>query len=125
MSSDTSRWETRASHSVKRVAGQLIVLWVTAITPMQTMAQEGVLVFRGQVVNSTCDMKQSRRQGASGTMFQVQVQPGVFLDVNTQDNACTGEAVPFTTHFQALPHAKDAPRTLSTSPAGVVTITYQ
>ncbi|MBD8574964.1 hypothetical protein IFR09_13440 [Pseudomonas syringae] len=121
MSSDTSRGEIQAGHSARRVVGPLLMLWITAVTPMQTLAQEGVLAFRGQLVHSTCDLHQSRPAGGSVPKFQVAVQPGVFLEVNTHYNACSGEAVPFTTQFQAVSVTDGDPG----GPAGVVTVTYQ
>ncbi|GAB7527688.1 hypothetical protein PS3A_00930 [Pseudomonas sp. 3A(2025)] len=120
MNSDTSVWETLSSRSARPLIGLVLAAWVTAITPLQAMAQEGVLVFHGQLVNSTCAINQPGRGAGAEPFLKVQVQPGVFMDVTTQHNACTGETVPFTSQYRALPATVQGIQA-----GGVVTITYQ
>lgn len=121
MNSDTSVWETLFSRWARPVIGLAIVVGITAMTPLPTRAQEGVLVFHGQLVNSTCAMNQSTRRAAVAPALNVQVQPGVFLEVSTQHNVCGGEALPFTSQYRALPEAT----VQGAKAAGVVTVTYQ
>lgn len=121
MNSDASVWETLSSRSARPVMGLALVAWISATMPLHTQAQDGVLAFHGQLVNSTCAMNQSGHKAAAGPFFKVQVQPGVFLDVNTQYNVCSGETVPFTSQYQALPAAT----VQGAQTGGVVTITYQ
>lgn len=121
MNSDASVWEQISSGCARPVIGLLMAVGLTALTPVYAGTQDGVLVFHGQLVNSTCAMNQSGRKAATGPFFKVQVQPGVFLDVNTQHNVCSGETVPFTSQYQALPAAT----VQGAQAGGVVTITYQ
>lgn len=129
MNSDASVWEQLFSGWARPLVSRVLIAGVAVTAALPVRAQEGVLVFHGQLVNSTCALNEPAHGVASQPVFSVQVQPGIFLDVDTQHNACTGAVVPFTTRYQSVPQAPvnsaQATQSLSSSALGVITVTYQ
>lgn len=121
MNSDASVWETLSSRSARPVMGLALVAWISATIPLHTQAQDGVVVFHGQLVNSTCAIDQAARGAGVTPFLTLQVPPGVSLNIQTQHNVCSAGEVPFTSQYRALPAAQ----VQGAQAAGVVTITYQ
>jgi hypothetical protein len=86
-------------------------------------ANGGVIGFRGQVVNSTCEVRRPSSTQSPEQTQRLQVAAHVMLVVNTQDNACSNDLLPFSTHYSVLQTAD--PSVDSSSESGVVTLTYQ
>lgn len=90
--------------------------------PLNADAQQGVLSFRGQVVNPTCEVDTSRVVQSVEQRLHLQVRPGLVVEVSRASNACKARVLPFSTHFQPL--ASPDSQRVSES-AGVLTVTYQ
>jgi type 1 fimbria pilin len=90
----------------------LILLPLTAFAAPQTSS--GVIRFTGQIVDNGCEVG---RVGtlASSDSRQIELQPGMKLDVDTSRNACSHQALPFSATYQALKTSTDK---------GIVSITY-
>lgn len=92
--------------------------------PLNVAAQQGVLNFRGQVVNPTCDVDTLHAARLVEQALRLQVHPGQGVAVNHAAKACQAEAQvqAFSTHFQPL---ADADSQRVSESAGILTITYQ
>lgn len=83
----------------------------------------GNISFRGQVVNSTCEV---RRPSSTETPEQAQrlrVAANVMLVVETRDNVCSHDLLPFSTQYNVLQTVN--PRVAASTESGVVTLTWQ
>jgi type 1 fimbria pilin len=90
----------------------LVVLPFTAFAAPQ--GTSGEIRFTGQIVDIGCEL------GRSGTLVssesrQVEVRPGLKLDVGTYRNACSRQALPFSVTYEALKTSSDK---------GIVTVKY-
>ncbi len=92
--------------------------YVLLLLPLAALAapasQSGEIRFTGQIVDSGCQI------GPVGTLAshesrQIEIKPGVKVDVDTDRNACSHQALPISMHYEALKTSTDK---------GIVTITY-
>lgn len=92
-------------------------------------ASGGVINFKGQVVNTGCEVRLRSDDQSLEDMQQVQVSSQITLVVNTYRNACSDDVIPFNTTFTALPSSETTAVTgFSTgqkSNVGIVTLTYE
>lgn len=86
-------------------------------------ANGGVIGFHGQVVNSTCEVRRPSSTESQEQTLRLQVAANVMLVVNTRDNVCSNNLLPFSAHYSRLQTAD--PSIDSSSESGVVTLTYQ
>ncbi|GGK28070.1 hypothetical protein SAMN04490189_3539 [Pseudomonas koreensis] len=94
------------------------VPYVLLLVPFTAFAapasQSGEIRFTGQIVDSGCAVE---RAGAlsSSVSRQVEIKPGLQVDVDTYRNACSHQVLPFSMTYEALKTSSDK---------GIVTITY-
>ncbi|MFJ4251639.1 hypothetical protein C2E19_24355 [Pseudomonas sp. DTU12.3] len=92
--------------------------YVLLLLPLTTFAapgsQSGEIRFTGQIVDSGCAV--GRVGGLSATESrQVEIKPGLKIDVDTYRNACSHQSLPMSMTYQALKTSTDK---------GIVTISY-
>ncbi|WLH34684.1 type 1 fimbrial protein [Pseudomonas sp. FP2196] len=94
------------------ISSVFVVLPLTVCAAPQTTS--GEIRFSGQIVDSGCEVG---RVGAlnSSESRQVELTPGLKVDVDTYRNACSREKLPMTMTFEALKTSTDK---------GIVTIEY-
>ncbi|MFJ2483610.1 type 1 fimbrial protein [Pseudomonas sp. NPDC087598] len=92
--------------------------YVLLLLPLTSFAapgsQSGEIRFIGQIVDSGCEVG---RVGAlsSSELRQVEIKPGLKLDIGTYRNACSHEALPMNMTYESLKTSTDK---------GIVIITY-
>jgi hypothetical protein len=106
-----------------KVVGLMVCSVVLFIAATGASANGGVIGFRGQVVNSTCEAGRSSGIQPLEGRQQVQVAAKVMLVVSTDHNVCSNDLLPFTTSYSALQTAD--PTMENSSESGVVTLTWQ
>jgi type 1 fimbria pilin len=92
--------------------------YVLLLLPLTAFAapasQSGEIRFTGQIVDSGCQV------GPVGAFVareprQIEIKPGVKVDVDTERNACSHQSLPISMRYEALKTSADK---------GIVTITY-
>ena len=92
--------------------------YVLLLLPLTAFAapasQSGEIRFTGQIVDSGCQV------GPVGAFVaresrQIEIKPGVKVDVDTERNACSHQSMPISMRYEALKTSADK---------GIVTITY-
>nr|WP_315446692.1 type 1 fimbrial protein [uncultured Pseudomonas sp.] len=92
--------------------------YVLLLLPLTSFAapgnQSGEIRFTGHIVDSGCEVG---RVGAlsSSESRQVELKPGLKLDIDAYRNVCSHETLPMTMTFEPLKTSTDK---------GIVTITY-
>ncbi|MDR9864694.1 MULTISPECIES: hypothetical protein [Pseudomonas] len=77
-------------------------------------ATSGEIRFTGQIVDSGCEVGRVGTLSANESR-QIELKPGLKLDVDTYRNACSHETLPMTITFEPLKTSVDK---------GIVTIAY-
>jgi type 1 fimbria pilin len=90
----------------------LLLLPLTAFAA--PASQSGEIRFTGQIVDSGCQVGPVGAF-ASREFRQIEIKPGVKIDVDTDRNACSHQSLPIAMHYEALKTSIDK---------GIVTITY-
>ncbi|MFJ2360599.1 MULTISPECIES: type 1 fimbrial protein [Pseudomonas] len=99
--------------NLKTALASVLVLLPLAVcaAPQST---SGEIRFTGQIVDSGCAVERAGSL-ASDVSRQVEIKPGLQVDVDTYRNACSHQSLPFSMTYQALKTSSDK---------GIVTITY-
>ncbi|RBB98319.1 type 1 fimbrial protein [Pseudomonas sp. MWU12-2115] len=99
--------------NLKTALASVLVLLPLAVcaAPQST---SGEIRFTGQIVDSGCAVERAGSLGADVSR-QVEIKPGLQVDVDTYRNACSHQSLPFSMTYQALKMSSDK---------GIVTITY-
>lgn len=95
--------------------------------PALSHARDGVLNFRGSVVNYSCDVSASVQSSHVYASADLENVSGIVIHINDARGPCADSAVPFTAHYQSLPTAVFADTAVSSPDgyrAGIVTLTY-
>lgn len=95
----------------------LLLIVPTLIASTSAFAAGGRLGFTGQVTNASCAVLPVTGL-AQGKEVKVTGHQSIIVD--TVHNACTGQAIPITTHYQPIVSA-DSGRATS----AILTLTYQ
>jgi hypothetical protein len=83
--------------------------------------ESGRISFVGQIAEFTCAIQSTRAVQFSESR-NLQVVPGVQLEVSTHKNTCAGGSLPLSTTFEPL---ADNPAVSVSQPVrGIVTVTY-
>ena len=105
----------------KQLLRSAIVL-LLSLAAFEAYAQEGVLGFRGQVLNPTCAVDTELAARLIEQARLGQLRAGLEVKVSRITHTCQAQALPLSTHFQPLVDPDS--RRVSES-AGVLTVTYQ
>lgn len=84
-------------------------------------ANAGQIRFSGHIVEAACEVT-SAVVDTHGVSERIKVAPGVMVQVDTADNACSNGILPFDARFQPLPGKGYSVKKGSSQ--GVVVITY-
>lgn len=95
----------------------LLLIVPTLMASTAALAAEGRLGFTGQVTNASCEVLPVTSL-AQGKEVKVTAHQSIIVD--TAHNACTGQAIPFTTHYQPIVSADSG-----LANTAVLTLTYQ
>lgn len=114
--------DTTVSGNLKRQLARSVMMVLLSLGAVKVYAQQGVLGFRGQVVNPTCEVDVALAAHLVEHTRRVPVRPGPNVEAGVVANACMAQAVPVSTHFQPL--AEPDSQRVSES-RGVLTVTYQ
>lgn len=91
----------------------------------EASANGGVIRFRGQVVNTGCEVRSLSDQQSFKDVQHVQVSSHITLAVDTYRNACS-DSVPFSAVYTPLASGADGGISVDKdSNSGIVTLTYQ
>ncbi|EJN27329.1 hypothetical protein [Pseudomonas sp. GM80] len=92
--------------------------YVLLLLPLAAFAapgsQSGEIRFTGQIVNSGCAVARVGALSAAQSR-QVEIKPGLKVEVDTDRNACGHQSLPISMSYEALKTSTDK---------GIVTITY-
>ncbi|MBC8996477.1 type 1 fimbrial protein [Pseudomonas sp. N40(2020)] len=95
-----------------------VIFSVFVLSPLTVSAApqttSGEIRFIGQIVDSACEVGRAGTLSSSESR-QIELKPGLKLDVDTYRNACSHDALPMTMTFEPLKTSTDK---------GIVTITY-
>lgn len=116
------RLDTTVSGNFKRQLARSVMMVLLSLGAVNAYAQQGVLGFRGQVVNPTCEVDAALAVHLVEHTRRGPVRPGLEAKAGAVANACMAQAVPVSTHFQPLVEP-DSQR--GSESRGVLTVTYQ
>ena len=94
------------------ISSVLVLLPLTVCAAPQPLS--GEIRFTGQIVDSGCQVGPVGAFAARESR-QIEIKPGVKVDVDTERNACSHQALPISMRYEALKTSTDK---------GIVIITY-
>ncbi|RMR05793.1 hypothetical protein ALP93_01089 [Pseudomonas syringae pv. helianthi] len=125
MNSKKSTWTGMLkSVFLRQGLGVLTVSIPLLVAPAISWAKDGAITLHGSIVNSSCAMTERYVNTPVTHARMLQVAPGVNMQVSTEHNACTDQAVPFVAQYQVLTTAQSDGEALQVR-AGLITVSYQ
>jgi type 1 fimbria pilin len=98
----------------------LLLIVPTLIASAAALATEGRMAFTGHVSNASCAVLPLEGLAQGSEVREVKVTERLNIVVDTSHNACAGQVIPFTTHYQ--PSISAEPGRANTA---ILTLTYQ